>query len=99
MVQDDAGNDVLFVPPRDTYFPWSDGPQNCPGLKFSQVEFVAVLSCLLQEHRIHPVAETGETREQLQARVLGVVNDCEQPMLLKMKDPDRIDVRCEKHSC
>lgn len=36
----------LLVPKQNTYFPWSDGPQNCPGYKFSEVEAVAVLACL-----------------------------------------------------
>jgi len=46
------GQEALFTPAQSTYFPWSDGPQNCPGAKFAQVESVAVLACLLRDHRV-----------------------------------------------
>jgi cytochrome P450 len=89
-------NESLVTPPRDTYFPWSDGPQNCPGLKFSQVEFVAVLALLLQKHRLKAVTHLGESTEQTQIRVLSIVNDCDAQMLLRMKKADQIRVLCEK---
>ncbi|KAF2712770.1 hypothetical protein K504DRAFT_334686, partial [Pleomassaria siparia CBS 279.74] len=59
----------LITPPRDTFFPWSDGGQNCPALKFSQVEFVAVLALLMYENRLSIVREDGETEEQARERV------------------------------
>ncbi|KAF2279506.1 cytochrome P450 [Westerdykella ornata] len=82
----------FFTPATDTYFPWSDGPQNCPGLKFSQVEFVAVLLYLLRKHRIHGIKNPNESDLELQKRILSVVEDCTAVMLLKMRDPDRVKV-------
>jgi cytochrome P450 len=89
-------HETLYTPPRDTYLPWSDGPQNCPGVKFSQVEFVAVLAKLLYRHRLSVVRNEGENVEKMQERVRAVVEDCDIQMLLKMKDPDRVKVRCER---
>ncbi|KAF2194758.1 cytochrome P450 [Zopfia rhizophila CBS 207.26] len=86
----------LITPKKGTYLPWSDGPQNCPGLKFSQVEFVAVLACLMKAHRIRAVKLGGESDEELRKRIMLVVEDCDFQMLLRMRDPDRVQVRCEK---
>ncbi|KAF1850415.1 cytochrome P450 [Cucurbitaria berberidis CBS 394.84] len=79
----------LITPPRDTYFPWSDGPQNCPGVKFSQVEFAAVLALLMRNHQLTIVRQSGETEQQARRRVLAVVNDCDMQILLRMRDADR----------
>ncbi|KAF2015678.1 cytochrome P450 [Aaosphaeria arxii CBS 175.79] len=85
----------LVTPPRDTFLPWSDGPQNCPGMNFSQVEFVAVLARLLFRHRLQVIKERPlETDAEATARVLRVVNECDAQMLLRMLDPDRVSVAC-----
>ncbi|KAF1957295.1 putative cytochrome P450 monooxygenase [Byssothecium circinans] len=95
MTIDDDQQESLITPPRDTFFPWSDGGQNCPGLKFSQVEFVAVLALLMREHRLSIVREEGEIEEQARERVKRVINDCDMQLLLRMRDSDRVRLRCE----
>ena len=84
--------ETLFVPAQGTYFPWSDGQRNCPGKKFSQVEFVAVIATLLHEHRVKVERKVGESEEQAQRRVLETVDDSAVRMLLQMKDPERVAV-------
>ncbi len=86
----------IVVPLKGTYFPWSDGPQNCPGKKFAQVEFVAVLACLFRDHRVHVVLKDGEDFQKAQERVLAVAEDCEQGLLLRMRDADSIRLAWEK---
>lgn len=90
----DDDTEELVTPPRDTFFPWSDGAQNCPGVKFSQVEFVAVLALLMQAHRLSVVKNHGETEEQMHRRVREVVEDCDMQLLLRMRDADRVKLRC-----
>lgn len=90
----DDGTEELITPPRDTFFPWSDGAQNCPGVKFSQVEFVALLALLMQAHRLSVVKNDGETDEQMHRRVRKVVEDCDMQLLLRMRDADRVKLRC-----
>ena len=68
----------------------------CPGKKFSQVEFVAVLSCLLRGHRVRPVLLPGESEEDAQKRVIAVVEDSEMELAIKMNHPERLRVRWEK---
>ena len=82
--------EALVVPIQSTYFPWSDGPQNCPGAKFAQVEFVAVLACLLRDHRVGVVHEPGESFEQAKKRALAVTEDCDMELLLRMRNADKV---------
>ncbi|KAJ5701492.1 cytochrome P450 [Penicillium malachiteum] len=90
------GSEQLVTPLPNTYFPWSDGPQNCPGVKFSQVEFVAVMGMLLKNHRIHAIAASGETEEQLRNKIWDAVRDVDMVLLLRMKESDRVQLRCER---
>jgi len=92
------GTEELFIPPQGTYFSWSDGPQNCLGLKFSQVEYVAVLSSIFRRHRISIVLEQGESDEQGRKRALETTADCDVQMLLRMRNADRVKLRCSSLS-
>ncbi|PYH29020.1 cytochrome P450 [Aspergillus neoniger CBS 115656] len=94
-----ASSDVsekIITPSRSTYFPWSDGPQNCPGNKFSQVEFVAVMAALLRSHRVHPVTNPGESPEETRARVLATTQDVDLQLLLRMTDADQVRLACRR---
>jgi cytochrome P450 len=87
--------DELLVPPRDTFLPWSDGPQNCLGMKFSQVEFVAVLARLLFHHRLQVVKERQtESDAEATDRVWKAANQCDAQMLLRLVNPDRVRLSC-----
>ena len=44
--------------------PWYHGPRVCPGKKFSQVEYVAVMATIVSLYRIEPVGD-----------VLGLLSD------------------------
>ncbi|KAH8427127.1 cytochrome P450 [Aspergillus melleus] len=90
------GDEVIITPPKCTFFPWSDGPQNCPGIKFSQVEFVAVIASLLRNHRLGVAGNLGGSFEESKRRILDTVNDVELQLLVSMRDPDRIQLVCKK---
>ena len=85
--------ETLFTPVQGSYFPWSDGQRNCPGKKFAQVEFVAVIAHLFYGHKVLPERMVGESEEQARRRLLDVVNDGAVKMLLQMKDPARVSMR------
>ncbi|OJJ97552.1 hypothetical protein ASPACDRAFT_32477 [Aspergillus aculeatus ATCC 16872] len=80
----------VITPARSSFLPWSDGPQNCPGNKFSQVEFVAVMATLLRTHRVDAIAKPGESFRETQARVLATTQDVDMLLLLRMTDADRV---------
>ena len=86
------GQEEFFVPRRGTYLPWSDGPQNCPGKKFAQVEFVAVVAKLLQGHRVR-LADGWSSSNDIEAarkKILAVCEDSEHGLLLRMKRADSV---------
>ncbi|RYP44229.1 hypothetical protein DL768_009293 [Monosporascus sp. mg162] len=91
---DQVLGEELLLPERGTYFPWSDGPQNCPGKKFAEVEAVAVLACLFKTHRLHVKAEVGESQEAARRRALDCTNDVNMEMLLRMTNADRVRLIC-----
>lgn len=87
----------MYVPPDGMYYPWSDGPQNCLGARFSQVEFVAVLARIFGDHRVEVVPNGDEeSEEQILKRVTEVLEDCDFQMLLRMRNPDRVRLRCRR---
>jgi cytochrome P450 len=84
--------EVIYSPAQSTYFPWSDGPQNFPGAKFAQVEFVAVLACLLRGHRVGIVREPNESFESAKKRALATTEDCDMELLLRMRNADKVQL-------
>ncbi|KAF2656622.1 cytochrome P450 [Lophiostoma macrostomum CBS 122681] len=93
----DADNGFV-VPRKGTYLPWSDGAQNCPGKKFSQVTFVAVVASLFRFHRVHPLCADGESDEELKARLHKTVEEISHGVLLRMKDADSVRLSWTLHT-
>lgn len=89
-------SEELFQPDKSFYFPWSDGPQSCPGKKFAEVEAVAVLACLFKSHHVAVKKEAGESEDMARKRVERCVNDVNMEMLLKMTDADRVRLICRE---
>lgn len=92
----DITGEQLAEPAQNTYFPWSDGPQSCPGKKFIQVEAAAVFALLFKNHRISVVKEPGESDQAVRKRVLDCMNFVNMDVILKMQEPDRIKLVCQK---
>lgn len=85
--------ETLVVPLRGTYFPWSEGVRNCPGKRFAQVEFVAVMAALFRDHVAEPVPRPGESDQAARQRTLRVVEDSNVTLLLQIRDPESVVVR------
>ena len=89
-----TADDKLATMPTGAFLPWAAGPRVCPGKKFSQVEFVAVMACLLKDYTVEPDAE-GEHLKEAAARAL--MEEAKQSsfnFLLKVKHPEKIKLRC-----
>ena len=65
----------LSVPEGPLYIPWSTGPRKCPGMKFSQVEFVAVIAQLLSQYRLEVLTREGESEREATRRLMGVLGE------------------------
>ncbi|ETI23747.1 hypothetical protein G647_05553 [Cladophialophora carrionii CBS 160.54] len=84
-----TGKETIALPHTGaTFVPWSVGPRVCPGKKFSQVEFVAVIATLLKDYRIKPLALGGKTEEQASSALLEVVEDSMNVITPKMRRPE-----------
>ncbi|KAF2967255.1 hypothetical protein GQX73_g6347 [Xylaria multiplex] len=92
----DQHHERLLSPKSNTYFPWSDGPQKCPGKKFAEVEAVAVLACLFRQHRIFVKKMTNESDEAAQRRAIACTNNVTLEALLKMANADKVTLICNQ---
>jgi cytochrome P450 len=82
----DAGGE-LITPAKGTFLPWSGGPRVCPGMKFSQVEFVAVFATLFRSARCEALRQEGETEDLARARLEGIMKESISKLTLQVKDP------------
>lgn len=85
-----AKGEELRRPEPGTFFPWSDGSRACPGMRYSKVAFVAVLSTLLRQHHVEPRRLVGESRHEACRRVMSVLGDCRFAMTLYMANPKSV---------
>jgi len=89
--------DEQFLQPRfGAFIPFSFGPRVCPGKKFAQVEFVAVIARLLRRHQVSPVLLEGETIVDAQKRIFEIVEDSDLIITLKMNHPERVKLIWEE---
>lgn len=81
----------FFIPPaRGSFHGWADGPRDCPGRKFSQVDSVAVLALLFKTWRVNPVTNEGESLEAARERVRRfIVEDTGSILMTQMLHPER----------
>lgn len=90
--EEEADLDVeQFVQPRrGTFIGWSEGARDCPGRKFSQVEFVATMASIFRDWRVDPVIFDGETIEGARKRVLNLIEtDSAMVLLIQMLHPEK----------
>ena len=84
--------ETFIEPRRGTYFPWSGGARICPGMKFSQVEFVALLATLFKTHFVHPVQKPGETQLMARERIREALEHHTFGVALQIRDPTQLVV-------
>lgn len=85
--------EYICTPPKGSYQPWSTGIRACPGMKFSQVEFVAAMVAFFKRNRVEIVREEGETKQEAKERVMNVVRDNVIVLLLQMRSPEKVGLR------
>jgi cytochrome P450 len=81
IAKSDNGKEVLLHHPG--FYPWGSGPRICPGMKFSQVEFCAVLVGILG--RVRLVGDKEGVMEVLGGSV-------SEPLLLHLSGEVRVGV-------
>lgn len=69
------GDEEIDMNRRGVFLGWSDGIRDCPGKKFSQVEFVALMVGLFWQCRVDPAKKhPGESDEAARQRVLNLID-------------------------
>ena len=87
-----ANGEAFFQPKKGSYVPWAEGPRVCPGRKFSQVEFVAVIANLFLKSGVRPLKRDDETLEAAEKRILATVKDSKAFIALEMRRPKEISL-------
>jgi cytochrome P450 len=85
-------DETVKTPVRGSYVPWAEGSRICPGKKFSQVEYVAVIARLLRNHRIEVVKNSTETDEQARQRALSQIQNSDVKITLQMRSPESVQL-------
>ncbi|RYP41934.1 hypothetical protein DL767_000671 [Monosporascus sp. MG133] len=84
------GEEDLNMPVRGAFVGWSEGTRDCPGRKFSQVEFVATMAALFSDWRVDPLIVKGETLAAARERIVNLIKtDSGSVLLLQMLHPER----------
>ncbi|KAK6207385.1 hypothetical protein LQW54_007214 [Pestalotiopsis sp. IQ-011] len=80
----------FMKPRRGAFVGWSEGARDCPGRKFSQVEFVATIASIFRDWRVDPVTFDGETVEAARQRVAHQIDtDSAMVLLIQMLHPEK----------
>jgi cytochrome P450 len=90
----DADSGQIITPPKGSFIPWSGGPRICPGLKMSQVEFVATMATLFRSAHCEALPTAGiEDPEALRQRLLQLMGDTVSKLTLQMRNPGGVQLR------
>lgn len=81
---------------KESFFPWSLGARNCPGKKFAQVEFVAVMSYVLRLYRVEAIPLEGETKEDTRRRVWDWTQQSKAEVTINFREPEKYALRLVK---
>lgn len=91
------GDEELDMHTRGAFIGWSEGIRDCPGKKFSQVEFVGAVAVLFRRWRVMPVTTPGESLQSARRRVMDLIKTDSGPvLLLQMLHPERAPLVWEK---
>ena len=90
-----AGEPMASIPavPNGSFLPWSSGPRVCPGMKFSQVEFVSVVMAIFRKYRIEPVLKKGESRQQACDGLYALAEGAQHRFTLEINHPKEVNLR------
>lgn len=88
---------LLHPTSESGFYAWGLGPRICPGMKFSQVEFTAVLANIVKKVKVGLVVDKNEGEalwEREKHRIMDVLGDsCADPLLLHIRKPEGLRLR------
>ncbi|KAI9686047.1 MAG: hypothetical protein M1822_004030 [Bathelium mastoideum] len=82
------GKEELIEPEPGAFVGWASGPRICPGKKFSQVEFAAVMAALFHSHKVALKPRDNETLAEAKERLERMIEDSAiSSLTLQMRNP------------
>ncbi|ETS85298.1 hypothetical protein PFICI_03323 [Pestalotiopsis fici W106-1] len=90
-------DEEFLKPRRGSFVGWSKGARDCPGRKFSHVEFVATIASIFRDWRVDPVTFEVETIEAARRRVLYLIEtESAMVLLVQMLHPEKAPLAWSK---
>lgn len=88
----EEGEVLLWPPPKGNFLGWSLGARNCPGKRFSQVEWVAFLAAMFRDRKVELLRMGDETAEEARRRALDFIDSDSDygGLLLQLMHPERV---------
>ncbi|KAL2273597.1 hypothetical protein FJTKL_04194 [Diaporthe vaccinii] len=88
-------SEEIAPPPvaKESFFPWSLGARNCPGKKFAQVEFVAVMSYVLRLYKVEAIPLEGETPRDTRERIWDWTQESKAEVTINFREPEKYALR------
>lgn len=93
----DSKKEVFAVPPDRMFIGWVFGPRVCPGKKFSQVEFVAIIAFILRRFRLEIVREDNESDKEARRRAISVLDEKYFNISTHLRRPQALKIRFVRH--
>lgn len=79
---------------KEIFLPWSGGPRICPGMKMSQVEFVATIATLFRHATCEPLPVMGmKDPEELRDRLKKIMDESVVQLTVMVNDPQEVQLR------
>lgn len=85
--------EVLMQPPsRGNFLGWSEGARDCPGKRFSQVEWVALMAALFRDWKVEIRLEENESLSEAQERTRRFIDENTDygGLLLQLMHPEQL---------
>lgn len=98
VAKNDAGEETLTVPEGVMYMPWVFGSRVCPGKKFSQVEFVAIVAQLLTDFDLQLDAKVGESEARARDRMRSVLDEKYNNISAYVRRPEDAGIRLSRRA-
>lgn len=85
----DGAETFIGAPDGAEVFLWAFGPRICPGKKFSQVEFVAAMACLLKDRSIKTSIMSDESIAEANDRLKKIVFESDHILSMNIRQPEK----------
>ncbi|KAF2021514.1 putative cytochrome P450 [Aaosphaeria arxii CBS 175.79] len=96
ILKSESGEESLAVPEGRLFAPWIFGQRVCPGKKFSQVEFTAIVAQIFANYRVKVIQNTNESAEEANQRMMGILSDKYFNISTHLKQPEAGALRFER---